>query len=736
MSYSLVKAGSVVTGSSGGSITTLAFGQSPTAGNLLILTVAVDGSATVPATPSGWSSAVTNAGTSSASGIFYKVAVGGDSAPTLSAISGAVQIAQLYEFSGGPTSGLLDKTGSAAGTSSAQTVSCSAADSNSGDLVIKASAILGTSRSRTLSETFNNGGTLVRQSSSGTTTADHYDFAYDLGTTSNSSADSASLTFTTTGITGVTSVIASFNSGPALPWSYVQGAGSGNSSSSTLSIGLSGVTAGNRLIGYVYVYGSGITLSGASDSLGNQGATSGQFDVALVAADGYSGHLYCVTAPITAAGTDTITFTASGTASYLAGWIGEYSGLSTGVGASAWDVLKSATGGTSIGPSMSTGSTPPTTADNEPAIAAVGYTIVGNGFPTTTPSGWSELYNNTATSGTHIDMAVAQQNAPTTGTSEGATWTVGSVSGNSYAAAVVVFKLAGAATPGATGSGSGKAVNPTASGSGTFSIPTYHGSGSVVAKQATVTGSGTQTPPSYHGSGSAISKSATASGTGTISPPGYHGSGSGVSKNPTASGVGSFITPSYHGSGAALAKQATATGSGTAPTPGYHGSGTAKAGQPTATGAGHVTAPVYHGSGVGLARQATASGTGHQGAPAYTGMGSGITKRATATAAGSFITPVHGSGTAQSPRTTTSGQGRFIPPVWSGSGLAVAPAPQATGSGHAYTPAEVRKGPTAIVAAKVTSDIIVTIPAPTQVITTNPQVEAVITNVNTGVTLT
>src|SRR5690348_12995628 len=143
-----------------------------------------------------------------------------------------------------------------------------------------------------------------------------------------------------------------------MAWSFVQGKNTDQGAGTSLSVTLtSSITVGNRLIAWVYVYGSGITLSKVSDNLGNQGSTSGQYDQAIEQNDPFNGKLYCMTVPITTGGSCTVTATATGSASFISLWVGEYSGLSTSTGSSAWDVTASNNG--TIGTSNASGTTAP-----------------------------------------------------------------------------------------------------------------------------------------------------------------------------------------------------------------------------------------------------------------------------------------------------------------------------------------------------------------------------------------
>jgi hypothetical protein len=203
-------AGVVSQGASGAAVTP-AYGQTPSAGDLLVLTVAVTGVATLPTTPSGWSLAVTATGTSVASAIFYKIATGADAAPTVAAITSGVISAQLSEYAGINQTTPLCATGTAAGTTSPIVVTNSRIDYSIGSLMVTAVAHLrsaGTLGSQT--DTYTNA-TSVQTSNKATSTANHYDFSYAAATTAHASSDADSVAFTTTGITGMCVALASFN---------------------------------------------------------------------------------------------------------------------------------------------------------------------------------------------------------------------------------------------------------------------------------------------------------------------------------------------------------------------------------------------------------------------------------------------------------------------------------------------------------------------------------------------
>jgi len=205
----------------------------------------------------------------------------------------------------------------------------------------------------------------------------------------------------------------------------------------TLTLG-SPVSLNNRLVIWVYTYGSGITLNKVSDGLNNQGATSGKYDQVVVQPDPFNGHLYGLTAPVTAAGTDAITATASGTASFISMWAGEYDNLGNTVGSSAWDVTASNNG--TVATSMASGTTGAVTAAGETALAAFGDTMVGGSTPAvTSPGGWTERFNDTHTVTNAIPLIVLEQQ-PSNGANVSATWTYAVNDGsNGFAAAVMVF---------------------------------------------------------------------------------------------------------------------------------------------------------------------------------------------------------------------------------------------------------------------------------------------------------
>lgn len=140
MAIALVKAGTVATGTTS---LTPAFGQSTTAGNLLICRASGYGSTTneaITISGTGWTLATSGWGTGNevSSAIFYRANCGtGETAPTLSLSSGAFLAADLTEWSGAATTSPLDKT-SAGNSSNSLDIYNSAPDTNASDLSIYA----------------------------------------------------------------------------------------------------------------------------------------------------------------------------------------------------------------------------------------------------------------------------------------------------------------------------------------------------------------------------------------------------------------------------------------------------------------------------------------------------------------------------------------------------------------------------------------------------------------------
>lgn len=208
MAFALVGSrGAASQGASGAAVTPAwGAGESRTAGNLLICTVAVTGTATAAATPSGWQ-AFKIPGTSCGIALFHKIAAGGDAAPTIAAITSGVIAAQLSEYSGSDPAPQND-FGNSVGTSSPRTATLTGGtgDTSPGDLIIMLGADF-RSAARTPSDTWtsNNGTPVLAGSNNGVSSAHHYSFGAIVNATGIEPTNSTVIMTcsTTTSVTGL-----------------------------------------------------------------------------------------------------------------------------------------------------------------------------------------------------------------------------------------------------------------------------------------------------------------------------------------------------------------------------------------------------------------------------------------------------------------------------------------------------------------------------------------------------
>lgn len=215
--YALVGSQGTVNETAQAAANTPAYGQSPTATNLLILWVAGAGATTQPGTPAGWSLGLYRATGTSSTTIFYKIAAGGDAAPTVAGLASVFLTCRLGEFGCGATAGPLDTSGGANGLTSPQTATHGAADARSGELqIICATGIYSVGATEASFNVTSNHATVVETDDKSTSQVHHYSFAYGI-TTSNSGADTATLTYTATNITGAGLISISFKLGLAPP---------------------------------------------------------------------------------------------------------------------------------------------------------------------------------------------------------------------------------------------------------------------------------------------------------------------------------------------------------------------------------------------------------------------------------------------------------------------------------------------------------------------------------------
>lgn len=206
----LVGTAGVLSGFSGiNTALTLAWGtgETCTAGNLLLCWVFGAPQPTLPAAPTGWSIAKQQAGDNCSISLFYKIATGGDAAPTIAAIAATNMQGQLAEFVCSAPLPVLDQVASAASLTSPITVTTPAVDIASGDLMVFCSAVhYSTSQTDTLTNTLNNGATANETNSNSAVAGNHVDFGWGV-TTGNSTADSTSFAFPTTSIAGKAPVL-------------------------------------------------------------------------------------------------------------------------------------------------------------------------------------------------------------------------------------------------------------------------------------------------------------------------------------------------------------------------------------------------------------------------------------------------------------------------------------------------------------------------------------------------
>lgn len=247
MAYALVGTiGAAVQTASGVALSTWAWGasESRTVGHLLIATVGVTGSATLPTTPAGWNIGQQLAGTSCSATVYWKIAAGSDGVPTINAITSGLIAGQLAEYSGnGGGNTPTDQTASAAGTGNPITATAGGTDAATGELLVMCGADRrSVARSPNDTWTSNNGTVTQEGSNNGTSSTDHYSFGVIIGTTVTTAFTAVMSSSVTTSTTGKVVAAASFK----LPQAFTQ-ALSGN-----LNFMVSGfVTAGPQPAPYV-----------------------------------------------------------------------------------------------------------------------------------------------------------------------------------------------------------------------------------------------------------------------------------------------------------------------------------------------------------------------------------------------------------------------------------------------------------------------------------------------------
>jgi hypothetical protein len=183
----------------------------------------------------GWSTAASLNGVASptvtpAVSIFFKVATGGDAAPTLTLTSGNSLQALLAEFTGNATNPLVDATNTNHDTKSPVTGQTSSIDRATGELVVCVSmAIFSATGANAVGQSLNNAPltSLANGGAGGGTGATNDQAAYDSGvTTTNASVDTLTTTATPASgktLTAASCALASFRLPIPAPWSPVWG---------------------------------------------------------------------------------------------------------------------------------------------------------------------------------------------------------------------------------------------------------------------------------------------------------------------------------------------------------------------------------------------------------------------------------------------------------------------------------------------------------------------------------
>lgn len=217
MAVSLVSAGAPASNFSP------SFGQPTTAGNLLVLWLyGNDGASSNPfsTTTPGWEQAVVTGGPYSWGAIWYKANCAANETPPTFTDSGASESwSCLAEFSGAIITNTLDQSGSSSASVPTQTVSTSAPDSQSGDLIIGMAGWNGTNQGATISNTLTDSSgatvTATAYSNSGDeSTAFYYDFVWGIATGTGGSTDTLAATLSE--YSGGTAALVSFAAAPAV----------------------------------------------------------------------------------------------------------------------------------------------------------------------------------------------------------------------------------------------------------------------------------------------------------------------------------------------------------------------------------------------------------------------------------------------------------------------------------------------------------------------------------------
>lgn len=214
-SFNLQGAVGAVTASTSTATPAFGTGQSRALGNLLICwaTQELSGGTLSPTTISaGWTQAVQQTGTNTSAAVFYKIASGGDAAPTVTGTTGQAIDAQLSEFIVplGFTP-IYDQSGGATGTTSSQTGTAAAPDTTTTDMLCAAGAVrYSVGGTKALGLNSNHLVSYVVTDNNSTIQTSHYIMGYGFSTTTGAAADTSNVTFPTSNITEASVAFASF----------------------------------------------------------------------------------------------------------------------------------------------------------------------------------------------------------------------------------------------------------------------------------------------------------------------------------------------------------------------------------------------------------------------------------------------------------------------------------------------------------------------------------------------
>ena len=281
---------------------------------------------------------------------------------------------------------------------------------------------------------------------------------------------------------------------------------SGFASATSLGVTFpSNITTGNRVVVQTVVWNaSGATVSGVTDSAGNQ------YVELLHSTAPDNTEMTIWTAPITAGGGTRPTITVKATSSAAVGAVAlEYSGLSTVGNATAADVMSNASGLTGTGSTtVSSGATAATTAGNELAVGFYGDS--GFGDTVTSATGYTQRVNTSPTS-TAMDQMVEDQ---VVGAGAKPNASAGTGAKTPWLMDTVVFKAAPSGPPQAPSAPTGVSATPgNQSATVNWTAPSDGGSPITSYTVTPYVGSNAQNPTTVPGSSTSATVNSLTNGT-------------------------------------------------------------------------------------------------------------------------------------------------------------------------------------------------------------------------------